>query len=85
MLSLNGFRLTRSGDVYRVTQGIHGGILNGVQAGQSAVETRAIPVTYLKHFLRNRDAFAFDQNNPNTGFRYLDPPARRNPDDPPAP
>jgi len=35
----------------------------------------AIPVGYVKHFLSNRDAFAFDQNNPNTGYRYLDPPA----------
>jgi serine protease Do len=38
----------------------------------------AIPVTNLKHFLGNHDAFAFDKNNPNTGFRYLDPPPRRN-------
>ncbi len=45
----------------------------------------AIPVGYLKHFLRNRDAFAFDQNNPNTGYRYLEPPARRNAENPPAP
>ena len=44
----------------------------------------AIPVTYLKHFLRNRDAFAFDQNNPNAGYRYLDPPRRREAGDPPA-
>ncbi len=43
----------------------------------------AIPVSYLKHFLQNRDAFAFDQNNPNTGFRYLEPPRRRNPENPP--
>lgn len=39
----------------------------------------AIPVSYLKQFLDNRDAFAFDRNNPNTGFRYLDAPHRRNP------
>jgi serine protease Do len=43
----------------------------------------AIPVGYLKHFLRNRGAFAFDQNNPNTGYRYLEAPPRRNPADPP--
>ena len=43
----------------------------------------AIPVSYLKHFLANRDSFAFDKNNPNTGFRYLDPPRRRNPAAPP--
>jgi serine protease Do len=44
----------------------------------------AIPIAYLKHFLRNRDAFAFDESNPNTGHRYLDPPRRQNPDAPPA-
>jgi serine protease Do len=43
----------------------------------------AIPVAYLKHFLNNRDAFAYDKNNPNSGYRYLDPPRRRNPDAPP--
>ena len=43
----------------------------------------AIPVAYLKHFLDNRDAFAFDKTNPNTGYRYLEAPRRRNPDKPP--
>lgn len=38
----------------------------------------AIPVAYLKHFLDNRDAFAFDKNNPNTGHRYLEAPRRKN-------
>lgn len=38
----------------------------------------AIPVAYLKHFLDNREAFAFDKNNPNTGFRYLEAPRRKN-------
>jgi serine protease Do len=38
----------------------------------------AIPIAYVKHFLRNRDAFAFDQNNPNTGYRYLEAPRRKN-------
>jgi serine protease Do len=44
----------------------------------------AIPVSYLKHFLANRDSFAFDKNNPNTGYRYLDPPRRRNLKTPPS-
>jgi serine protease Do len=44
----------------------------------------AIPIPYVKHFLRNRDAFAFDADNPNTGYHYLDPPRRRNPAPPPA-
>lgn len=34
----------------------------------------AIPVSVLKNFLRNRDAFAFDPRNPNSGYRYLEPP-----------
>jgi len=34
----------------------------------------AIPVAVLKNFLRNRDAYAFDPRNPNSGFRYLEPP-----------
>ena len=36
----------------------------------------AIPINYVKDFLRNREAFAFDKENPNTGYRYLDPPRR---------
>jgi serine protease Do len=43
----------------------------------------AIPIAYLKHFLRNRDAFAFDSTNPNTGYHYLEPPRRKNPAAPP--
>lgn len=42
----------------------------------------AIPISYLKHFLRNRDAFAFDKTNPNTGYHYLQPPRRSNPKQP---
>jgi serine protease Do len=38
----------------------------------------AIPVNYVKHFLENRDAFAYDKDNPNTGFKYLQPDRRRN-------
>ena len=43
----------------------------------------AIPISYVKHFLENRDAFAFDRDNPNAGYRYLDPPRRRRPESPP--
>ncbi len=39
----------------------------------------AIPIAYLRHFLNNRDAFVFDRTNPNTGYHYLEPPRRRNP------
>jgi serine protease Do len=45
----------------------------------------AIPISYVKDFLRNRDAFAYDKDNPNTGYRYNDPPRRLRPGGPPAP
>jgi len=38
----------------------------------------AIPVDYVKHFIENRDAFVYDKDNPNTGFKYLQPDRRRN-------
>lgn len=38
----------------------------------------AIPVDYLKHFIENRDAFVYDKDNPNTGYRYIQPDRRRN-------
>jgi len=34
----------------------------------------AIPTGFLRMFLQNRDAFAFDPRNPNAGFRYNEPP-----------
>ncbi|QDV36010.1 S1C family serine protease [Tautonia plasticadhaerens] len=43
----------------------------------------AIPINYVKDFLRNRDAFAYDKDNPNSGYRYIDPPRRRKPEAPP--
>ncbi len=36
----------------------------------------AIPVEAVESFLRRRDAFAFDNNNPSNGYRYLEPPSR---------
>jgi len=36
----------------------------------------AIPARYVKDFLRNREAFAFDKSNPNSGYKYHDPPSR---------
>ena len=38
----------------------------------------AIPVDYVKHFIDNRDAFVYDKDNPNTGFKYIQPDPRRN-------
>jgi serine protease Do len=34
----------------------------------------SISADVVKSFLDNRDAYAFDPRNPNTGFRYLSPP-----------
>jgi serine protease Do len=42
----------------------------------------AIPVDYVKHFVENRDAFVYDKDNPNTGFKYLQPDRRRNKGEP---
>ena len=36
----------------------------------------AIPVEQVKHFLKHRDAFAYDNDNPSNAFRYLEPPSR---------
>ena len=38
----------------------------------------AIPVNYVKDFINNRDVFAYDKDNPNTGYKYLQPDKRRN-------
>ncbi len=35
-----------------------------------------IPTRYVRDFLRNRDAFAFDKENPNSGYSYNAPPPR---------
>jgi serine protease Do len=42
----------------------------------------AIPVRYVIDFLRNRDAYAYDQDNPNSGYQYLEAPSRLNSDPP---
>ena len=42
----------------------------------------AIPTPYVKLFLDNHEAFAFDRNNPNTGYRYLDAPRRKSKEPP---
>jgi serine protease Do len=43
----------------------------------------AIPVDVVKRFIDNRDAFAYDEDNPNAGFRYLQPAGREAPGSPP--
>ena len=36
----------------------------------------AIPVDSVKYFLNHRDAYAYDNDNPNNAYRYLQPPSR---------
>ncbi|MBI4658728.1 MAG: trypsin-like peptidase domain-containing protein [Verrucomicrobia bacterium] len=36
----------------------------------------AIPVEAVKYFLGHRDAFAYDNDNPSSPYRYLEPPSR---------
>lgn len=36
----------------------------------------AIPIRYVRDFIHNRDAFAYDKNNPNSGYIYQPPPKR---------
>jgi serine protease Do len=35
-----------------------------------------IPTRYVRDFLRNREAFAYDKENPNSGYSYDAPPQR---------
>lgn len=42
----------------------------------------AIPIDYVKHFINNRDAFAYDKDNPNTGYKYIQPGRRLNKNEP---
>lgn len=37
----------------------------------------AIPTRYVKDFIRNREAFAYDEKNPNSGHLYHDAPPRK--------
>jgi serine protease Do len=36
----------------------------------------AVPVNYVKDFLEFHEAFAYDKDNPNSGYQYLEPPHR---------
>ncbi len=51
--------------------------VNNMKAAGVGVEGLgfSIPSNVLTLFLKNREAFAFDPRNPNSGFRYLPPPA----------
>ncbi|MCE2885538.1 MAG: trypsin-like peptidase domain-containing protein [Planctomycetaceae bacterium] len=54
------------------------GILGGEALGF------AIPARYVKDFIRNREAFAYDRNNPNSGHNYQKPPRRTKDGAPPS-
>jgi serine protease Do len=45
----------------------------------------AVPVNYIRDFIKNRTAFAFGKDNPNLGYRYLAPPRRKQIADAPEP
>lgn len=42
----------------------------------------AIPIHYVRDFIDNYESFAYDKDNPNTGYRYLQPDARQNKEKP---
>ncbi len=57
------------------SQGEVVGITNmGITAAESL--NFAIPTRYVKDFIRNREAFAYDEKNPNSGHLYHAPPER---------
>ncbi len=57
------------------TQGEVVGITNmGITSAESL--NFAIPTRYVKDFIRNREAFAYDEKNPNAGHLYHAPPER---------
>ena len=59
------------------------GITNmGIRGGEAL--GFAIPARYVKDFIRNREAFAYDRNNPNSGHNYQKPPSRQREGAPPS-
>jgi serine protease Do len=36
----------------------------------------AIPVEAVKFFIKHRDSYAYDNENPSNAYRYLEPPSR---------
>jgi serine protease Do len=36
----------------------------------------AIPVEAVRYFLKHRDSYAYDNDNPSNPYRYLAPPSR---------
>ncbi len=61
------------------SRGLVMGVINAKVFGAEGVGF-AIPVFYLRHFLDHAEAFAYDKDNPNTGYHYLSPPPVASPD-----
>ena len=55
-----------------------GEVVGITNMGSTAAESLnfAIPTRYVKDFIRNREAFAYDEKNPNAGHLYQKPPQR---------
>ena len=51
------------------------GVVN-LKMGDSEGLNFAIPSERLIQFLRDRDAFAYDKDHPNSGYRYMRPPPK---------
>jgi serine protease Do len=73
------------GPLFNLKGEVIGVISLGARADMADNLGFAIPVSYVKDFLRNRVAFSYDKENPNTGYRYLEAPRRLKPEAPPWP
>jgi serine protease Do len=52
------------------------GVINSKMAFFAEGLGFAVPIKFVKDFLEFREAFAYDKDNPNTGYTYLTPPHR---------
>ncbi len=50
------------------------GVTNMKLTGMAEGLGFAVPIHCVRDFLKFRDAYAYDRNNPNTGYHYLKPP-----------
>ena len=59
-----------------------GSIIAGLCSASSYAQmdpiVRFLITRYIKDFVRNREAFAYDKDNPNSGHHYQQPPPRKN-------
>ncbi|MFO0954269.1 MAG: trypsin-like peptidase domain-containing protein [Isosphaeraceae bacterium] len=64
------------GPLFNMRGEVIGVTSRGARADMADILGFSIPINYVKDFVRNREAFSYDKENPNTGYRYLDPPRR---------